>query len=308
MQRATTAEIMDQIDGGASLLTFFGHSAVGTFDFSLEDPSKYNNKGRNPIILSLGCHSGNIHTSAEGVSEEFVLESDNGAIAFIASSGTAYPEPQYKTGISIYELLGEEMYGAAIGDVLQRSLEMRTTQDLVSVQTLIEQLTLHGDPAYRPQTFEGPDYVVDENSLTLTPSIVNANTPRVSVSFDVVNLGRSQPDVLDVYVIHQTPNGIAQDTQHLMIPSPASSTTINLDILNPGEQWIGNNRILIKVDPTNGIHEMPNPIAERNNELIGPTGEKGTSFYVFDNSAKPVYPTNFGILSDDQNFGQGCGE
>ena len=74
LQSSQTNEIIDKINDGVSLITFFGHAAVGTFDFSLEDPSRYNNEGKNPVILSLGCHSGNLHSESIGLSEDFVLE------------------------------------------------------------------------------------------------------------------------------------------------------------------------------------------------------------------------------------------
>lgn len=300
LQRVTTEEIMNRIDQGAALITFFGHSAVGTFDFSLEDPQKYSNQGRNPIILSLGCHSGNIHTAAGGISEDFVLEKDNGAIAFIASSGTAYPEPQYFTGINFYDLFGGQMYGQPVGDILQRSLEERTDNPSVSVQTLIEQLTLHGDPAYRHTSFNGPDYSIDQSSVTIEPSILNATTASFTLGFDVINLGASIHEALDIEVIHLLPNGSAIDTQLITIPAPGHNSRVNIDLNNPGTPWVGSNRIKISVDPAAQIAESPREAAESNNELVDQNGKKGIAFFVFDNSAKPITPSNYGILNAEK--------
>ncbi len=299
LQRVTTDQIVSEIDKGSALLTFFGHSAVGTFDFSLEDPSKYNNQGRNPIILSLGCHSGNIHTVAGGISEDFILEKEKGAIAFIASSGTAYPEPQYFTGINLYDLIGGEMYGQPIGDILQQSLEARTDNPSLSVQTLIEQLTLHGDPAYRFGAFEGPDYSINQESVTIAPGILNATTPQFTLQFEVINLGATRDEVLDIEIVHLLPDGTPIDTQIVEIPAPAFSSEVIIDLDNPGDRWVGSNRILINVDPAKTIEESPNAQAESNNELIGQDGEKGIGFFVFDNSAKPISPQEFGIYGGD---------
>ncbi len=300
LQRVTTEQIVSEVDKGAALLTFFGHSAVGTFDFSLEDPSKYNNQGRNPIILSLGCHSGNIHTVAGGISEDFVLEKEKGAIAFIASSGTAYPEPQYFTGINLYDLIGNEMYGQPIGDILMHSLEARTDNPSVSVQTLIEQLTLHGDPAYRFGTFEGPDYSINQETVSIEPGILNATTPRFTLQFEVINLGATRDEVLDIEIVHLLPGGTPIDTQMVTIPAPAFSAEVIIDLDNPGDRWVGNNRILINVDPDQSITESPNEQAESNNELIGKDGEKGVGFFVFDNSAKPIFPQDYGIYGQEE--------
>ena len=299
LERVTSEEIVDRIDNGAALMTFFGHSAVGTFDFSLEDPSVYQNEGRNPVILSLGCHSGNIHTSTGGISEDFVLEPEGGAIAFIASSGTAYPEPQYFTGINFYDLIGGDKLGQPIGEVLQNSLEMRTDNPSVAIQTLIEQLTLHGDPAYRLGTFSGPDYMIDPTSTSVSPSIIDVNTLQYTTSFDVVNLGLATPgDLIDISIIHQLPSGANADTIWMTIPAPAYDTTLTLQLNNPGIDWVGANTLLIEVDPMDQISESPAK-AESNNILIDANGSEGLSFFVFDNSAKAVSPTDFGIHNDE---------
>ncbi len=300
LQRSTTDQIVTEVDKGAAMLTFFGHSAVGTFDFSLEDPSKYNNQGRNPIILSLGCHSGNIHTAAGGISEDFILEKEKGAIAFIASSGTAYPEPQYFTGINLYDLMGDEMYGQPIGDILQRSLEARTDNPTISVQTLIEQLTLHGDPAYRYGSFDGPDYSIDQESVSIEPGILNATTPKFTLNFEVINLGATRDELLDVEIIHLLPDGTPIDTQMVTLPAPAFRSEVMIDLDNPGNQWVGSNRLLINVDPHGRIEESPNENAESNNELIAKDGEKGVGFFVFDNSAKPILPQDYGIYGANE--------
>ncbi|MBK9744226.1 MAG: hypothetical protein IPO94_15315 [Saprospiraceae bacterium] len=74
LQSVTTEKIRDEINNGVSLITFFGHSAAGTWEFSLENPRDYSNFGKYPFINSLGCYSGNIHGKNSGISEFFVLE------------------------------------------------------------------------------------------------------------------------------------------------------------------------------------------------------------------------------------------
>ena len=167
LQSSQTDEIIQKIDQGVSLITFFGHAAVGTFDFSLEDPSRYQNEGKTPIILSLGCHSGNIHSEGIGLSEDFVLEEKKGAIAFIASSGTAYINPQFHSGMNFYENVGDGSEDKSIGNILIRSLEKIGESQLVEDVTLVEQLTLHGDPLLKVYMSEGPDYISEYESFNI---------------------------------------------------------------------------------------------------------------------------------------------
>ncbi|MBI5914041.1 MAG: hypothetical protein HY842_01585, partial [Bacteroidetes bacterium] len=90
IQQPQTEDIFDYINNGVSQITFFGHSAVGVFDFSIDFPENYKNKGKYPWMISLGCYAGNIHTSSVGIGERFVLLEDGGSIAFTATAGQGY--------------------------------------------------------------------------------------------------------------------------------------------------------------------------------------------------------------------------
>lgn len=301
IQTVASEEIISTINDGISLLTFFGHSAVGTFDFSLEDPSKYNNAGKNPILLSLGCHSGNIFSGNRGISEQFVLHKDMGATVFLASSGTAYINPQYNMGLNLYQLLGEDLYGSTIGMVVKEALKKRANEGSISIQTLLQQFTLHGDPAYRFKIFDGPDYIIDHESVRVLPDIINSTTRDITVEAEVVNIGKTIDNELDLVIIHEFGDD-QKDTTHVTIPSPAYSQTISVDIPNPGFDAVGKNQIQIILDPENQIMEHPDPKAEKNNRLIKETGEEGHEFFILDNTASPVFPEDFGIINNTANF------
>ena len=291
-------EIISEIDKGATLLTFFGHSAVGTFDFSLENPSDYSNQGKNPIILSLGCHSGNVHTLSQGISEEFVLEPETGGIVFIASSGTAYPEPQYRTGLHFYDLFGEQLYGGRIGQILQLALEERGDSELRSEQTLAQQITLHGDPAFQYQAFSAPDYIIDNSSVQVNPGLVNVNTGVISLEFDILNMGRMVDEPLDIRLIHLLPDGTPYDTVNHTVLAPGYRESVQIDLNNPGLIGVGANSILLDLDIQNFIPEAPSHIAEFNNSYVDNAGNEGLQFFIFDQSAKPSSPSNYGIVGD----------
>lgn len=299
IESANSDQIIKTINDGAAILSFFGHSAVGSFDFSLENPSKYSNKEKNPVIISLGCHSGNIHTVTRGISEDFVLEPEHGATHFLASSSTAYINPQYFLGMDLYDLIGEDMYGQAIGKVINRALKMRADKDDISIKTLVQQLTLHGDPAYRLPSFEGPDYAIDYTSVAISPGIINSTNKSFQLTFDVVNLGKNVNQVLDIMLIHEYGEGPSRDTSYLTIPGPSATEQVVIELNNPGKLAIGSNKIYIVLDHNNKVEEWPTEKAKSNNALINDRGEKGYTFYVLDNTASPVYPADFGIVNTD---------
>ncbi|MEZ4956256.1 MAG: C25 family cysteine peptidase [Saprospiraceae bacterium] len=74
IQVSKSEQIFERINNGVSIITFFGHAAVGTFDFNIDNPDNYNNYGKYPVLFSLGCYSGNIHTNGLGISERFVFQ------------------------------------------------------------------------------------------------------------------------------------------------------------------------------------------------------------------------------------------
>ncbi|MGH1437984.1 MAG: C25 family cysteine peptidase, partial [Lewinella sp.] len=60
IQTSLTDQIFSRINEGVSILTFFGHSSAGTFDFNIDNPENYNNTNKYPLMLSMGCYSGNM--------------------------------------------------------------------------------------------------------------------------------------------------------------------------------------------------------------------------------------------------------
>ena len=71
----------------------------------------------------MGCYSGNIHTNAKAISEDFVLEPKVGSIVFMASSGSAYISPQGDLGEKFYQAVSsDEFYGGTVGEIVNHLL------------------------------------------------------------------------------------------------------------------------------------------------------------------------------------------
>ena len=311
---ALTEEILNTINEGISMLTFFGHSSAGTFDFSVDDPSEYENYGKHPVIFAMGCHAGDIHENTYSLSENFILTPELGAIAFMASSGNAYPDALASVGYKFYDQIGEQYYGQPIGTVVQSVLEEEFTfykelyddsQKVLPLYetfkdniTLIQQNTLHGDPAVRFFHAEAPDYVVDLSSI-MTMEVVGTLDDHIELNFDIVNLGAgSQVDSLENYIIHTYGNG---QTQRIDFKSAAVKNRDNVTVIipNPGEAALGKNSINIILDHPNNVPEVPDPIAEENNDLTKAWSvPEGFCFYIFDNNVNPIYPAEFAIVGD----------
>ena len=300
VQISESEEIFDLINNGVSILTFFGHSGVGTFDFNIDNPDNYFNYGKYPLMFSLGCFSGNIHSSAIGISERFVFYEDKGAISFIASTGQGYISVLSRFAERYYSLLGDEMYGEGIGDVMKRTIETFDAEKSRTVETLHQQFTLHGDPAMRLSPRPGPDYVVDASTVSFEPSTVSSVLDSFTINFEVNNIGRNISDSFYIMVEQRLPAG--DEIMLLMekIKAPAFGAALSYKVPNFGVIASGQNRIFITIDTNGDVDELPNPVAEMNNELYGGDGQKGVPLYITDNSAKAIYPNDFAIVNEQE--------
>jgi len=302
LQSATSSQIIDQINSGKAIITFFGHSGVGTFDFSLEDVGEWQNDNKLPLVISLGCHSGNIHGTSSnlGLSESFVLEPEKGAILFLASSSSAFISPQAVAGKSYYGLFGNENYGKPVGASIQDYLVDKNSAQSLSVKSLNQQLTFHGDPAIKFFTTPGPDYLVDKSSIATEPQVITTTDEVFTLSFDVLNLGANRSDSINVRIDHYGPTDDLIQRELIRIETPAYKSSVEIALSNPGDAVIGKNRIDIELDYDNAIVEWPDPESESNNLLSNITEDNGHCFFIRGFIAKPVYPSNFGIVPNNK--------
>lgn len=287
------------INDGVSLITFFGHSAPGVFDLSLEDPSQYTNFEKYPFIISLGCFSGNIHTTSLGISEDFVIEPRKSAIGFLASSGTAYLGAQANSGKALYDLLGDQYYNGSIGDALKRLNEIYENDVTIEIRTLMQQYALHGDPALKITGISQPDLTLDQSSVEIRPEVVDPTLNSFEIEFDVANIGSHTLAPITIQVVHYAPDGSVVSTTPLQLNSPSDILTVVAELpLVDGEEYIGKNTIDIILDSTNAVGER----SESNNSLRSLTNNEGYCFYIMDNGVTPLSPGEFGILNSNCPF------
>lgn len=295
---ATSDQIFNLINNGLSIITFFGHSSVGKFDFSIDNIDKYENKGKYPLVFSLGCYSGNIHTEIEGISEQFIVAEDKGAICFIAASGTAYVGQQYEYGVSYYQRLGGEDYGKPIGTVLNNVIREYSTKSSYSYITFLQQLTLHGDPAVRLASFESADVLPDASSIRTIPTFVDTYEDDFEICFDVANIGKHTRGEYDILIEHFDPTGqlVTDSIIRREVPKYLEEYCLKLPINS--NTLVGKNLIKITVDASDDLIELPSPDGELNNKLISNGGVEGFEFYILNNSAIPTYPKEFSIVNE----------
>ncbi len=292
-QESVSKKIIHDINSGASIVTFYGHSGITGTDFNISNLEN----DKFPVFFSLGCYSGNIHTNIkDGQSEEFVLD-DYGVIAYIGTSGTGFTGSLGSLGKKIYEYIGNTHYGEGMGKIVHDAIKVlaQNNSDIGTV-TLNQQFTFHGDPAILLNNHPGPDYLIDYSTVTTSPNVINSNINNFDLRFDIVNIGLAIDDSIAVKVIRKYPSGDV-DTTFAKLESIRGRSTVSIKLATNGIDGIGENCVSVYLDPYNTIEELPSPDAEDNNQLSDQNGDNKFCFYIINNGAKPIYPEEFSIIT-----------
>ena len=287
--------IRNQIDTGVSLITFFGHSATGAFDFSIDEPENYTNLNKYPVILSNGCFAGDIHESTTGYSERFVLEGNKGAIAFMATSSLSVSNSLSNFSQELYQNFSRPYYMNSYGNCVRQTLKYIYTNfstDPFSLMACYE-FTLHGDPALRLNQYERPDYAIDNSSVYFTPSTVTQSNNTFQVNVAIANLGKAIKDSINISlkrVVYDANNNqvVFNYTQRILAPYYRDTVTFTIPtvISNAGT---GQNLFYPYVDANFEVKEM----AENNNGLdLNPK-----SIFIQQDDVIPIYPYEYAIDS-----------
>jgi hypothetical protein len=281
---------------GASLITYFGHSSSGTLGYSLDEPQNYNNKGKYPSFLALGCSAGsffgfntNRFTKLESISEKYVLAPERGMINFIASTHFGIVHYLKIWNDRMYKNIANTAYGKSIGEAIRLTaidvFNFTSQEDFYS-RSNIEELSLHGDPAVKLNTHAKADYVITEPLVKLNPNFISVAEHNFKVSAQFFNIGKAENKNIVIEIKREFPDQTTKVVYRDTISGIRYSYSINVDIPIDPNTDIGSNKITITVDADNNVDEF----YESNNVVV-------KEFLIYEDEARPIYPYNFGIAN-----------
>lgn len=297
IQLSAYKQLLDLINSGVSLWTIFGHSSAFAVDFDIGLPSAYDNFGRYPLMMILGCFSGICSAPQKGIGEEFVLAPNRGAIAYIASVNYSFIDALQTYGQQYYSRMGGLDYGNSVGLTLAhtvRDLKSSSNRGLIAV---LHQNLLQGDPAIRVHAHDGPDYVIDNQSFTANPNPVSIQENNFKLGFEVLNIGENVGGQLELKMEQRLPDNTTVLLRQVdTIDAPAFRRKLEYPLSLTGSK-LGFNRFFISLDPENKVAESPSA-AEWNNSLLDAGGLPGQDVFFYADDVLPVYPPNFGIVGN----------
>lgn len=290
LPQTAAGSLQQQLNQGAALLTFFGHSSSNTFDISLGEVQNLHNTGKYPVFIALGCSAGQIFSPFRSMSESFVLEPGRGAVAFVGTSSAGELHTLGEALGALYQSLQRSPWPPVLGDLLRESLVALSAYLSPTRRGLIQTMVLHGDPALRLPFAPAPDFSIVRGSLRTSPTVVSANLDTAFLLFDLANQGRAWPDSLEIQVDLTREADNKQITYLKKYLSPTFSHTISLPFPVVGALEAGPHRVSIQLDPRKNIREWPLPQAAENNAL------HDGLLSVLSGSVNPVYPPPYGVV------------
>lgn len=298
IQLSSYEQMLDLLNGGVSIWMIFGHSSPNAVDFDIGAPNVYDNKGRYPLMMIMGCFSGLCSTPQKGIGEQFVLAPDRGAIAYFASVNYSFIDALRAYGQKYYERLGGADYGKSIGEVFNHTIVDLRQTGYTALIALLHQNLLQGDPAIKLHFYPGPDYVIDPQTVKFDPNPASLEQPTLKLDFDVVNIGENTGGQLPLKIEQRLPDGLTLPRYADTIEAPAFRQKLSYSLPAQGSR-VGFNRFLISLDPENTLGEQP-PAAEFNNALTDAGGQPGVDIYFFADDVSPVAPHNYAIVGKDE--------
>jgi hypothetical protein len=285
--------IRSLINEGVSLLTFFGHaSANGGFDISIDSPDKLQNKGKYHVLLANSCFTGNTHQNGlESTSEQYVLERDRGAIAFIASGNLGLPSFLNTYTSALYENFAGKNYGKSLAEnMIEAIKDIQSANISGPLKGVCMEMTLQGDPALVMNAHTLEDYSVEEDNVQISPAEITTDLDSFSIAIRVDNLGRVGTDSVIIQLSRKYPVGGVNDSIALRKVGPIRYDqemvfTFPVDVIN----GVGNNEFSLLIDPLDEIAEL----SKLNNRY---------DFNVLIRSGEiiPVYPYRYGIVGSQR--------
>lgn len=296
VQQLSSGQLAGIFENGLGLLTYFGHSSASTLEFNLDNPQNYNNPGKYPTMIVMGCNAGNFFTynaarfvTKETISEKYVLAPQRGAIAFLASThlGIVHYLDIYNT--RLYRAMSFKKYGETIGNQMIEAIRAtfaNTTENDFYARFQCEEFLLHGDPALHVYSLPKPDYAIEEQLVKASPSFISVADTVFQLKAAFMNL-RKAPDSTIVIELRRTFPNYTSEIRRDTIPGIRYIDSIIYDIPIISTRDKGLNTFTITVDADNTVDEE----YETNNTI-------SKDVYIFEDEVRPVYPYNFSIVNE----------
>ncbi len=152
--KAARGSVIDEIERGARLTSYIGHSDRGQWSFenllSLDDIRSLGNTGTPTVVTQFGCWNNDfVHPGRLSMGEAFLVSTDGGAAAVIGTSTLAGVRTEARFGELLYEEIARP--GTSLGKAMNAARRrLALERPLVKIRDILIGTSLLGDPALVP--------------------------------------------------------------------------------------------------------------------------------------------------------------
>ena len=290
VQIASSKLVDSLINGGISLITFFGHATTTTIDFNLE-PTKMNNRGRNFVMLTNGCFVGSIFSSSGSVSEDFVFAQDKAAVGYIAPVNLGFTSSLNKFSTGFYQGIAQNNYDEEIGIAIKNAVAPYMTSSNYVDRMTCHQMSVHLDPALKLAQFAKPDYYIEPSYIKINPDVISTSVDSFEVKVKVRNFGRAINAEYTINIERIFPDGTFESYSR-RVPATLNFDSTSIFVITDRTKGAGLNKFTLKVDYNNEIQEY----SEENNKV-------SFDLFIYGNDIVPIYPYEYCIVNQiDSDF------
>ncbi len=250
-----TDKIINEINKGVGLLTFFGHGSTVATEVNLGNSTDLNNKTKPLFYLIDGCSVGNAFT-AYSMGEQFIFQKDKAAIGWIATSSVGVVS--YLTSFTniFYEKSFHSNFGKSVAENLKETMRSYQQPSDNYNRAHCRQHIFLGDPSIAFYSPQKPDYEIKMQDVSLLTPDVTASTLSFQLKIVIKNNGKALNQNLPVS-IKRTLADNSVITYPLQTYNPVFNTdTLYFDVNNEILNSAGNNNFTITVDPQGSIDEF----------------------------------------------------
>jgi hypothetical protein len=299
----TNSSVRDAINGGSTIIDFFGHSTSEIFDVEIDEASRYNNFGKYPFIIANGCYTGDYASYSTTYGERFMLEASNnlnsndslkgyrGCIGYLSSTTNGFLDVLGVYNDFFFKVAFRDSLGAPIGRLVDYTIQKMMSVSGTQQSTInhCRTINLQCDPALRLYHPPKPDLSVTENSI----NIISPNYTATSDSF-IVRVGvRSRgtciatTDSFNIQLRITAPNGSLLSAP-IRRKSFSNTDSINFVIRPTGVDISGVSTLELTVDVNNELSEITkvNNVARR-------------EFFIPSLLPALLYPTEYAVIKYD---------
>ena len=265
-----TIDISSQLNGGLSLISYFGHGSNNTFALNFGSPSSalnYNNPGKYPYLFLNGCAANLTFTAYPTTVEDWLFANQKGALGSLGEAGFSYAYQLAVAQKLLYKLMFNDpaWYGKPItvahDEVVRRLQGTTDFSDNIGIEQLLC-TGWQGDPTLTMFAPALPDFIASNATLSITPTgsaPVRADSPDFILNVGVANPAKITYDPVEIRVTRVFPAGSGRpDLVYPLVTRRqawGADTTYALTLPNTLGAG-GTSTFRVVLDPNNRVAEL----------------------------------------------------